>query len=145
MLTGRIAAEGAHWIAECESAGAFTQGKSREDARFMLANCIETLINADDFEVSVEETGPSADGSISVIVKANRLGPLAARVLKYQRELSRLTQEEAAKRSGTTHQSEYATYERGERVPSIEKYAKLLAAVAPDYELVVVDKKASKR
>src|SRR5688572_22052566 len=120
MLIGRIAREEGGWLAECEAAGAFTQGKSREDARFMLANCIETLIDADDFDVTVTEVGPAEDGSIAVLVKANRLGPLAARVLKYQRELSRLTQQEAASKSGIENatQSDWAIYERGERVPS---------------------------
>ncbi len=146
MLIGRIAKEEGGWIAECEAAGAFTQGKSREDARFMLANCIETLIDAENFDVTVTELGAEPDGSIAVLVKANRLAPLAARVLKYQRELSRLTQIEAAKRAAapeqeSVQQGDFAIYERGERVPSLEKYARLLAAVAPDFELVVVDRR----
>lgn len=143
MLIGRIVKDGRDWIAECDAVGAITQGKSREDARFMLANCIETLIGADNFDVTVDELETAADGSLTVIVRASRLGPLAARVLKHQREQLDITQEEAAKRArgDKATQGDWAIYERGERVPSIEKYAELLAAVAPDYELVVVERK----
>ena len=141
MLIGRIAKEDGGWLAECESAGAFTQGKSRVDALVMLADCIETLVNDRDLEVEAVEIEPSDDAGSVVLVRANRPELLAARVLKYQRELNRLTQEEAAKRSNAGRQSDYAVYERGERSPSLSKYIELLGAVAPDFALAVVEVK----
>ena len=144
MLVGRIVKEDDAWIAECDAAGAYTFGRSREDAMFMLANCIETLLGTNEFDVTVHETGTEPDGSIAVVVKATRFGPLAARVLRYQREVSGLTQQEAAAKSGVedASQSDWAMYERGERVPSIEKFGQMLAAVTDEWELTVGPKRA---
>lgn len=152
MLTGLIAKETSPlWRAECEIVGAFTQGKSRKDALAMLANCIEAKTDRKGFKVSVTELAENEDGSISVFITANEPAVLAAEVLKYQRDIHKLTQEEAAKKSGGKYQSDWAIYERGDRVPSLDKFIALLAAVAPDLAVqigprgAVVPKKAAKR
>lgn len=151
MLTGLIAKESPLWRAECEIVGAFTQGKSRKDAAVMLAGCIQAKVDRADFKVTVTEIGENDDGSISVFITANEPGLLAAEVLKYQRDRARLTQQQAAERSGGKYQADFAVYERGEREPSLSKFIALLGAVAPELALqigprgpAVAKKKASR-
>src|SRR5688572_28209541 len=107
MLTGLIAEEPGGWRAECRVVGAFTQGKSRKDAAAMLAGCIQAKVDRNDFTVTVTEIAERPDGSIDVFITANEPTMLAAEVLKYQRDSHKLTQEQAAKKSGG-NQADYA-------------------------------------
>ncbi len=138
MLTGRIAkAEGVWWLAECTALGAYTQGRSRKAAAEMLADCIETKINRKGYKVTVSETGSLGEQEFAVLVDAKEPAHLIAEVLKYQREMHKLTQNEVVSRLGFKNQNAYAAYERGEREPSLSKLRELLAVVAPELVLSV--------
>jgi transcriptional regulator with XRE-family HTH domain len=76
-----------------------------------------------------------------VIVEANEPGRLAAQVLKYQREVHRLSLTEVAKLLGATSRNAYARYEQGQAVPSIDKLYELLRIVAPEMALVLAERK----
>ncbi len=146
MLIGRIEREGSGlWAAEAEAIGAFTQGHSKEEAFEMLAELVELKVDHEGFKAIVTEEYTEPDGAIVVHVGGNEPGRVAAAVLRYQRELNKLTQTEAAKKSGGRYQSDYAVYERGEREPSLSKYIELLAAVAPDMALVIEPRKKAAR
>ncbi len=150
MLIGRIEKEGALWAAEAEAIGAYTQGHSKQEAFEMLAELVELKVDHEGFKAIVTEEYTEPDGAIVVHVTGSEPHRIAAAVLKHQREMSKLTQAEAAKRSGNVddkgrgRQSDWAVYERGERDPSLGKYIELLAAVAPDLTLAVVPKKVSR-
>ena len=138
MLIGRIAKEpGPWWSAECDLVGAFTQGRSRKDARAMLADCIETKINRAGFKVSVTELAADGKDGYSVFIDAEPLTLLTAEVLKYQRAKHRLSLSDVAKKLGASSRNAYASYERGRTEPSISKLRQLLAVVAPEMTLVI--------
>jgi len=138
MLIGRIAKQsGPFWSAECEPIGAFTQGTSVEDAIDMLRSLIELQIDSAGFRAKVTDLGMGDDGARSVFIEANEPARLAAQVLKYQREINRLSLADVAKRLGVSSRSSYATYEQGRSEPSLSKFSELLAAVAPNMALIV--------
>jgi DNA-binding XRE family transcriptional regulator len=146
MLIGRIAKErGPWWSAHCEIVGAFTQGRSRKDARAMLADCIETKVNHPGFKVIVTELAADGVDAYSVFVDAEPLSLLAAEVLKYQRERHQLSLADVAKKLGASSRNAYASYEQGRTEPSISKFRQLLAAVAPELALVVGLRTTGKR
>ena len=142
MLVGRIAKEeGTWWSAEVPAIGAFTQGRSRKDAAVMLADLIETMVERPGFKVTVSFLGEQG----RVVVEANEPGRLAAHVLKYQREVHRLSLADVAKLLGATSRNAYARYEQGRAVPSLDKLYELLRVVAPDMTLVLSERKPTKR
>lgn len=142
MLVGRIAKEeGTWWSAEVAAIGAFTQGRSRKDAAVMLADLIETMVDRPGFKVTVSFLGEQG----GVVVEANEPGRLAAQVLKYQREVHRLSLADVAKLLGATSRNAYARYEQGRTVPSLDKLYELLRVVAPEMALVLAERKPTKR
>jgi DNA-binding XRE family transcriptional regulator len=142
MLVGRIAKEeGPWWSAEVAAIGAFTQGRSRKDAAAMLADLIETMVDRPGFKVTVSFLGDNG----GVVVEANEPARLAAQVLKYQREVHRLSLADVAKLLGATSRNAYARYEQGQVVPSIDKLYELLRVVAPEMALVLAERKPTKR
>lgn len=144
MLIGRVAKEeGPFWAAECEAIGAFTQGNSRAEAFEMLADLVETMINRPGFKASVAEIGKDGD-EVVVYVSGSDPAVLAAQVLKYQREVHKLTLADVQKKLGASSINAYAAYEQGKREPSLSKYLELLGAVAPDMALMVAPKKRAK-
>ena len=142
MLVGRIAKEdGPWWSAEVAAIGAFTQGRSRKDAADMLTDLIETMVDRPGFKVSVKPLGEGG----GVIVEANEPGRLIAQVLKYQREVHKLSLADVARLLGATSRNAYARYEQGQAVPSIDKMYELLRVVAPEMTLMLAERKPTKR
>jgi L-fucose isomerase-like protein len=137
MLIGRIAKEGQWWSAECEIVGAFTQGKTRKEAAANLAEIVEMKVERDGFKVTVTEVGQERDDAYSVFVEATEPALLAAEVLKYQREIHKLSLADVAKALGASSRNAYASYEQGHREPTLSKFGELLKAVAPEMALVV--------
>ncbi len=138
MLLGRIAKqEGPFWSADVETIGAFTQGKSRVEAFDMLASLVRLQVAHEGFDVTIAEVGTDADGATIVRVESKQPALLAAQVLKYQREIHKLTLSDVAKKLGASSLNAYAAYEQGKREPSLSKYLELLAAVAPELALTV--------
>lgn len=128
MLIGRLSKEtGTWWAAEAPVAGVYTQGRSRKDAAAMLADAFESLVNRPGFKVTVLDEG----NGDQVLVEANEPAALAAYVLKYQREAHGLSLAQAAKALGASSRNAYARYEQGASVPTLDKFAELLRAVAP--------------
>lgn len=138
IITGIIKKqEGPWWSAEVEALGAFTQGRSRRGAAAMLKDLVETMIDRADFRVTVKDVGASAGGVVSVFIESNDPAALAARVLRYQREVHGLSLADVSKVLGVSSRNAYARYEQGRTEPTIGKYNQLLAAVAPEMGLVL--------
>ena len=137
MLIGRLFRDaGVWWAAEAPVAGVFTQGRSRRDAAAMLADAFESLINRPGFKVTVID-----DGADQVLIEANEPAALAAYVLKYQREVHGLTLAQVARSLGASSRNAYARYEQGASVPTLDKFAELLRAVAPEVTLMIGTRK----
>jgi hypothetical protein len=134
MIKGRIFKSGAWWAAEAPDAGVFTQGRSRADAKAMLADAFESLINRPGFKVTVADFGDGDD----VLVEANEAAPLAAYVLKHQREIHGLSLANVAEALGASSRTAYSRYEQGASVPTLDKFQELLRAVAPDMTVIFV-------
>jgi predicted transcriptional regulator len=138
MLIGRLSKEtGTWWAAEAPVAGVYTQGRSRKNAAAMLADAFESLINRPGFKVTVIDEG----NGDQVLIEANEPGALAAYVLKYQREVHGLSLAQVAKALGASSRNAYARYEQGSSVPTLDKFAELLRAVAPEVTLIIGTRK----
>lgn len=135
MLTGRIAKQNAtQWSAECDVIGSFTSGDSRADAIDMLRRHVVLQSRTEGYDVRVTPIGTGDD--FAVLIDADDLGPIAAAVLRHQREIHRLTLADVATRLGVSLTS-YAAYEQGKREPSLSKMRDLLAAIAPELAMTI--------
>lgn len=145
MLLGRIEkVKGQRWwYATCESVGAHTQGRSRKDALFMLADCIETLADHPGFKVTVSEVS-STNGVVNVLVKANDSNVLIATLLKHQRHVHGLSLTDVTRKLGRQRAKEYARAEQGRTEVSLSRLNAMLGVVAPEMA-VVVSPRALKR
>ena len=141
MLRGQIRRSGRWWSADVPAAGVFTQGRSRKDARAMIADALESIIDRRGFKVRVGELGPAANGAIDVIVEASEPSRLASYVLRYQREKHGISLARAARAIGQTSKTAYARYEQGHVVPTLDKFAELLGAVAPELALTIAERR----
>ena len=138
LITGIIKKEeGPWWSATADAIGAFTQGRSVKGAESMLKELVETMIDQPGFRAEVVTAGTSARGVISVFVDSNDPAALAARVLRYQREVNGLSLAEVSAVLGMSSRNAYARYEQGKTEPTIGKYSQLLEAVSPGMSLVI--------
>jgi len=144
MLTGQIFREGTGWSAHCAILGAYTQGRSLKEATANLAEAIELKVGERKFKVTITEIRHGGSDEHMVFVEASVPALLAAEVLKYQREVHRLSLADVAKKLGAASINAYAAYEQGKREPSLSKFLELLHAVAPDVVLVVEQRDAAK-
>lgn len=131
-LIGHISKQGKYWAADVAGVGVHTQGTSQKDAREMIADAIEELVNERGFKVRVEDLG---DGDVAVT--ANDQAVFAAFILRAKRTASGLSLAEVAERLGEKSRTVYARYESGRSTPSVEKFAQLLAAVDPKSSITV--------
>lgn len=70
-------------------------------------------------------------------ISANQPAVLATLLLRYQREVHKLTLADVAKKLGASSVNACAAYEQGKREPSLSKFIELLAVVAPEMALTV--------
>jgi transcriptional regulator with XRE-family HTH domain len=72
-------------------------------------------------------------------VGANDQAALGALLLRRQRVKRGLTLEEVARRLGAKSHNTYARYEQGRSVPTIDRFTRLLAAVSPESDFVLIE------
>jgi hypothetical protein len=137
MLIGHIEKRGRWWIAECDVVGGFTQGRSRVEAMNNLAEVVELRVAKPRFEVKVTELERRGRNSFSVLLEPSEPAWLAAAVLKYQRARHRLSLADVARSLRSASRNAYASYEQGEREPTLGKFRELLSAVAPEMTLIL--------
>ena len=129
---GRVYRDGKFWLAEVPTFDAMTQGRTRREALVMVADLLESLANRPRFKVQIHP-GKGTDFEAS----SADTRTLISLLLRRQRERSGLSLAEAAKRLGAKSRNAYARYERGVSVPTVQKLADLLRAVAPETDLAL--------
>jgi hypothetical protein len=137
MLIGRIEKHGRWWVALCEIVGAFTQGRSRRGAMDNLAEVIELRVDRPRFKATVTELEPVRRDVFTVLIEPSEPAWLAAAVLRYQRLRRGLSLADVASSLGAASRNAYASYEQGQREPTLGKFRELLRAVAPEMALVL--------
>lgn len=118
------------WLVEVPCIHVMTQGKTRKDALFMIADAVKLLMEdafeEEKFDIIVTPYGKNLFG-----ISCSNSTLLLAFALKRERELNRVSIREAAKRMGSNSPNTYARYEKGKVQPTIKKYDELLHAVNP--------------
>jgi hypothetical protein len=131
-ILGHLRRDGRHWLAEMPALDGMTQGRSRTDAVRMAANWAESLIGRRGVSVTAE-AGPGN----TFHVRCSDPAALVGLLLRRRREQAGLSLAEVAHRLGSSSRNAYARYEQGAAMPSVTKLDELLAAVAPDHDLLV--------
>jgi len=131
---GQVFREGKFWAIEVPILGVYTQGLSLQDAYFMIADAIESLVFKDGFKITVH---PGEDGHFEI--EAPDTAALIAFMLKQERLRSGLSLQQVADRLGMKSHNAYARYEQGRSVPTVEKLAELYAAVSPGRDLILAE------
>lgn len=108
-----------------------TQGRTRADALAMIADWFATMVGRPRFAVRV----------VNVRASTFEIGadtrPMISLLLRRHSQESGLSLAAVAERLGARSRNAYARYEQGVTVPTVEKLAELLKAIAPDREIVV--------
>ncbi len=129
---GLVWQDGDWWLAEIPLLDVTSQGSSEEEARSMIKDAVESLVDRKGFVLDVKDKGA---GRIEVSSNDSKI--LVAFMLKRQREKNGLTLAQVAESLGQTSRNAYARYERGEISPTLDKLCELLRSVNPDHDLVL--------
>src|SRR5262245_35282798 len=129
---GRLQRDGKQWLAEVPVFDAMTQGRTRTEALDMIADWFATMVERPDFTVRVVNIRGSC-----FEVAATETRSVICFLLRRQRQKSGLSLAAVAQRLGAKSRNAYARYEQGRTVPTVEKLAELLKAIAPDRDIVV--------
>ena len=100
----------------------------------MIADWFESMIDQPGFLVKVHPGHKHA-----FEVSSTDLRSMISLLLQRRRQASGLSLAEAAKRLGVQSRNAYARYERGEALPTIEKFDRLLRAVSEGRDFVVAE------
>lgn len=137
-LSGRVFKSNKFWIIEVPILSVVTQGYTKKEAYEMIADAIESLVNKKGFKVEVFP----GKGQYFELGSPD-LSTLTAFLLRRQRMKQGLTLVEVAKRLGAKSHNTYARYEQGKSIPTIEKFSKLLSALSPDDDFVLVESQSN--
>ena len=121
---GSLKKDGRFWVINVPAMDLTTQGKTKTEAYEMIADAIESLVNAKGFSVQVYK---GRDNYFEVGSDDPSL--LIALALKRMRNLAGLSLNDVAKRLGSESKNSYARYERGTTSPTVEQLGRLLEAV----------------
>lgn len=139
-LAGKVFKAGKYWAIEVPILSVTTQGRTKKEAYEMIADAIESLVNKKGFKI---EVFPGKEDYFEV--DSSDLAALASFLLRRQRTKKGLTLMEASKRLGAKSINSYARYEQGKSVPTIEKFSKLLSALSPERDFVLLESKSTCR
>jgi hypothetical protein len=121
-----------YWLIEVSLLDVIIQGTSKENAYYMIADAIESLVNQKGFKINVRPLS-----SEFFTVGSSYESTMIALMLKRQREAHRLTLAEVAHRLGQKSPNAYARYERGKSLPTVEKLNQLMKAIDPEFEPIL--------
>lgn len=102
-----------------------TQAESKAEIPEMIKDVIECLVDDESFVVNATVINSC------VLVEANDTKKLIALLLKRQRRKNNLTLEQVAAALNAKSVNEYAQYEQGKHLPSIDKFHEFLHAINP--------------
>lgn len=129
---GMLHRDGKHWLAEVPVFDAMTQGRTRGEALDMIADWFASMAGRSRRAVRIVNVR-GAEFEIAAIDTR----PMISLLLRRQRQKSGLSLAAVAERLGAKSRNAYARYEQGTTVPTVEKLAELLHAIAPDCEILV--------
>jgi DNA-binding transcriptional regulator YiaG len=133
-FSGAIYKDGKFWLAEIPILDLTTQGRTKKEAYEMIADMLESLVDKDDFKVTVY-TGKKDTFEVG----SSDPKQMVRLLLQRKRELSGLSLAQVASRLGMKSRNTYARYEQGRSVPSVEKLNELLNAVCPQRDIVITE------
>ncbi len=131
-LSGYVVKSEKYWLIEVPILDVATQGRSKKDAYFMIADAIECLVNRPDFKISAH---PGKGEYFEISASDDSI--LTAFLLQRERQRSGLSLKEVAQRLGAKSINAYARYEQGRATPTIQKLSQLLAAVTSHGDFVI--------
>jgi predicted RNase H-like HicB family nuclease len=113
------------WLGEIPFLNLMVQATSKEEIPEMAKDAIELLVDDPTFsiEASVIQN--------ALFVEANDPKKLIALILKRQRLKKQLKLDDVASHMRAKSINEYAQYEQGKHLPSLEKFEQLLKAIDP--------------
>lgn len=141
FLEGRIFKEGKLWGAEIPALDFETQGKTQKEAISMIEDLCRLMFETDQTGIN-EFTIELIDKQNGVIkFSTPHIVELLPYILKRQRSLAAISQGELARRVGSKSHNAIAAYELGDRQPTVQKLAEILAGLGLDLGITVAAKK----
>jgi len=131
---GRLYRSGRHWTIEVPVLNVSVRSPTKKDAHNLLVETIQALWDGEEFSLTIY----SGHGD-SFEIGSENVAALSSLLLRGQRGKGGLSLTEVAKRLGGTSPNTYARYERGSTTPSVQKFFRLLEAVAPDRYFVLIE------
>lgn len=113
------------WLAEIPLLSLMVQAESKEEIPAMAKDAIELLVN--DLKFVIDAT---LSGKI-LFIEANNDKKLIGLILKRQRLKNNLRLEDIQTNLRAKSINEYAQYEQGKHLPSLDKFEQLLKAIDP--------------
>lgn len=133
-FSGTIFKDGKFWLAEIPVLDLMTQGRTKKEAYEMVADMMETVVNKDDFKVTVYKGKKN-----TFEVGSSEPKHMVSLLLQRKRELSGLSLAQVASKLGMKSRNTYARYEQGRSVPTVEKLDELLSAVCTQRDIVITE------
>ena len=131
-LRGRIWKDGRFFVAEIPILDAVTQGRTKREALAMAVDWIRTM--ADNRRLRIEAV---ARGANRFEVETDDVRAMIPLLLKRARERSGHSLARIARELKAHSRNAYARYERGDSVPTVEKFFELWHAARPGSRLVL--------
>ncbi len=116
------------WLADVPLLDFMTQAESKDEVPEMVKDAIESMMYDSEFYVDVTYK----DNTLFIVPNIPK--KLVAFLLKRQRLRRRLTLEEVTANLHARSINDYAQYEQGKHMPSLEKLEQLLKAIDPQLE-----------
>ncbi len=113
------------WLAEVPFLDVLTQAETKEETPEMVKDAIELYINDPAFLAIVTLSNNQ------LLIDSNNPKKLIALALKRQRQKNKLKLSDVTELLKAKSINEYAQYEQGKHLPSIEKLEELLRAIDP--------------
>lgn len=135
-IGGTLSKQGEFWAVEIPMLVIFTQGTSWADALDMAKDAVETVVNMPGFVATVQ-----SDGGNTFTVGSSDPGALVGACLKQLRSSMGISIRDAAKALGSSSPTAYSVYETGQTMPSLQKFAELVLAIAGDEPVITMPEK----
>jgi predicted RNase H-like HicB family nuclease/DNA-binding XRE family transcriptional regulator len=124
ILEGKIWKHEKHWLIAVPALDVMTQGRTRKQARSMLKDAIELLINQKDFQITIS---PFQENDFFIF--SDNDTDLLALMLKRQRAKYQLSLSDMAEKLHMNSKNAYAQYEQGRNQPSLSKIEEFFTAM----------------
>ncbi len=123
---------GKWWVIEVPILDLMTQGKTKREARLMLKDALQLLINNKKLKIQLITKGPN-----TFLLKSNNPTLLLSLFLKRQRASQNISLSEMAKKLNVKSKNAYAQYEQGRSEPSLSKLQEFIAALLPHKDISI--------